>query len=60
MIDITLFLLIGLVGLIITLVICITGKKHKQSDHDDPGLDKINFLKFSVSVILLLYIFHFQ
>ena len=59
MINLSLFLLMGLAGIVITIIICVTGEKKKEERQDDVDFGCIAFLKFTVSVILILYVFRF-
>ena len=57
MIDIPIFLSIGLAGVIITLLLYCTGEKKKPETQEDGGLGSITILKLSISIILILYLF---
>jgi len=57
MIDISLFLSLGLAGVIITIILCVTGKKKKLEPPDDPGFAYIKIFSITVSIIVVLYVF---
>ena len=57
MIDIPIFLSVGLAGVIITLLLYFTGEKKKPGKQEDKGLGSITILKLSISIILVLYLF---
>ena len=57
MIDVPLFIAIGLAGVIITIIIYVTGKNKKFEAQPESDFGYINLLKISVSIILLVYLF---
>ena len=57
MINIPLFLAIGVAGLIITIIIYITGKNKKLETEIESDFGYINLLKISVSILFLVYLF---
>ena len=59
MINLSLFLLMGLAGIVITIIICVTGEKKKEEKREDVDFGYITILKFSIGIILILYIFRF-
>ena len=59
MIDILLFLLIGLAGVIITLIIYRTGKKEEVTLWGETGFWNIELLKIGVCLFLIVYLFRF-
>jgi len=57
MINIPLFLAVGVVGVIITTIIYMTGKNKKYETQGVSDFGYINLLKISVSLILVVYLF---
>ena len=57
MINIPLFLFIGLAGLIITVIVYFTGKDKKYKTQEESNFGYVSFLKISVSIILIVYLF---
>ena len=57
MINITLFLSIGFVGIIITMIIYLTGRNKKYETILETEFGYFKILKISFSIILLVYLF---
>jgi hypothetical protein len=55
--NIFLFLPLGITGIIITLILYLTGKKEEKPQSDDVTFDDISFGKLKVNVFLSIYLF---
>ena len=55
--NIPIILLLGSAGIIITIILCITGVRKKTEDDFDSSLDYITIFKIGMSVFSLIYLF---
>lgn len=54
--DITIFLILGVCGALLTIILCITGKKESNKDSEStPAV--ITVFGFTISVLIFIYIF---
>ena len=55
--DIPILILLGSGGIIITIILCITGERNKTQEKIDSDFDYINIFKISISIVALIYLF---
>ncbi len=55
--DISILLLLGSAGIIVTIILCITGKRKKTEEKLHSDFEYINIFVISVSIISLIYLF---
>lgn len=55
--DIPILILLGSGGIIITIILFITGERNKTQDKIDSDFDYINIFKISISIVSLIYVF---
>ena len=55
--NVPIMLLVGSAGIIITIILCITGVRKKTKDDFDSSLDYITIFKIGISVFSLIYLF---
>jgi hypothetical protein len=55
--DIPIFILLGSGGIIITIILCITGERNKTQEKIDTDFDYIHIFKISISIVALIYLF---
>ena len=57
--NIFLFLPLGIIGIIVTLFLYLTGKKEEAREEDDLDADYVVLLKTNINVYVLIYLFIF-
>jgi hypothetical protein len=57
--NIFIYLPLGLGAILITIILCLTGKKSETKEKLEVGNDYINFSKFTINIYFLVYFFIF-
>ena len=55
--EMPILILLGSGGIIITIILCLTGERNKTQEKIDSNFDFIHIYKFSISIISLIYLF---